>query len=125
MSNLEVVTVAFDSYTLLHLCKTSGPPTHHPLLEHLEPKAHSGFMAVSGVDKRQVCIGAETYVYEGNSTTPFLASSETRMLVWSADIQVDLNATSDLGKGLTKAMKKTVPEKCRFQLVYVSFYYAH
>lgn len=120
MVNIKLITVAFDSYTLLRLEKTSRPPTPIPLLQHLEPKADSDFMMVCGVDKREVCISAETYVYGGDPSTLSVVPAKTRMLVWSADIKVVLNPSSDLGRGLDKAMKKPVPEKSRFQLIYVS-----
>lgn len=119
MANLELVTVAFDHHILLRFKKTSGLLTYVPLLPHLIPKLKSNLMAVSKVGKREISISAAKHVYKQNSGVPSVVASEMRLLVWSADVKVDVDEMSDLGSGLYKAMKKSAPTKCGFQLVYV------
>lgn len=119
MANLERVTVSLDSYPLLRLAKSSEVPRSIPLLEHLRPKANPGFMTVSGVDQEEVFVDAKTFLY-GPSTTPIVISSAIRMLMWSADVRVELDPSSEVAIGVQKATKKGVPKKCRYSLVYVS-----
>jgi hypothetical protein len=128
MANLRSVTVAFDSYILLRVSKETALPTSVQLLRHLNPVSKVEFMKVVAVDKTEVTVKvemfkqnpAQTNIKHSNTWSIRSGCSEQRMLVWGAEIAVMLEKHEDLRKGLWKATKKPVPEKCRFQLVYVS-----
>jgi hypothetical protein len=117
MAHLEHITVTFDSHPLLRLDKSSESPIFLDLLDGLKRETAHGFMSVSDVSKTEVQMRAKSWSYGVSSK---MASFEKRMFVWSAGVKVVLDAQSELGLGLDKAMKKAVPENCSFRLIYAS-----
>jgi hypothetical protein len=117
MTNLQEITVTFDSHILVQLTRSMGSAEEAPIPKSLSAATSHGLMAVSKVQKTNVHIKAESRAHDGSHE---LRSAGKNMLVWSADIRVTLEEASELGMGLNKATKKAVPDTCSFQLIYVS-----
>jgi Protein of unknown function (DUF3684) len=129
MVNLQVVTVALDSHTLLRLSKKAQLQTPIKLLDALNPVIHGGLMKVVKLARTKITIEANDYTYSAPRSNgiptspdpPTMSSSLMTMQVLGAKVVMALDA--EVKKGLKKVTKKEVLSTCLFQMVYASRHY--